>query len=315
MGVRRQSRTAQISIFQSEGKQSFLVASAWVRVMVSTLTLSPPLSVHFLHHRHRGGAVMASELWRLRLGGVEWGLQEWDAPPGVHPESGDTILMIAIKCGSEEVARWAASHPKIVLGQENGAGRTVQDIAEEFGRDAWLKPLITGEESPSAAEDGAEFVGERKGNEEEPEVAPIAHKDLRRSNSYRMKTPPVEGVPLGTREVREMKGGNFLDLSKPEIESVYVEPGWLPRRLRGSAPSSRRGSNASMKSDECSEATAGTIPAEGLLEENKHLKALVKDQANLIAELKSTVAKLEGQMKLHNAAMGGPRPNWMRSST
>ncbi len=74
------------------------------------------------------------------MGRAEWGIQDWEAPPGVHPENGDTLLMIAIKANQEELVKWILSHDNIDTGARNAAQRTALDVAYELGREDWLKP-------------------------------------------------------------------------------------------------------------------------------------------------------------------------------
>lgn len=95
-------------------------------------------TVQCMRHQFRAGVICATESWRVRLGGIEWGFQEWDAPEGVHPEAADSLLIIALKCSRRDLTAWLSSCPSINFSHKNRAGKTAEDVAREYGRTSWL---------------------------------------------------------------------------------------------------------------------------------------------------------------------------------
>ncbi|KAG5189319.1 hypothetical protein JKP88DRAFT_353151 [Tribonema minus] len=104
-------------------------------------------------NRHNGGSLLAWKGWRLKIGGIEWGLQEWDAPIGVVPVTGDTILMIALKCDMQKLAAWVVARPEYKPEVKNADSKTAEDVARDYGRSHFLTGGEAGTPAGGAAQE------------------------------------------------------------------------------------------------------------------------------------------------------------------
>ncbi|CAN0211426.1 unnamed protein product, partial [Scytosiphon promiscuus] len=66
----------------------------------------------------------------------------WRAPPGVEPETGDTLIMIALKLGMEEHVKHLLDHRALDLDIRNSSGRDVAAVAARCGRDSLTSQII-----------------------------------------------------------------------------------------------------------------------------------------------------------------------------
>jgi hypothetical protein len=297
-------RQAQIDLFEAAKACKFADCEA---------ALKDGADINF--GKHNGGSLLAWKGWRLKMGGIEWGLQEWTAPDHIKPETGDTLLMIALKCDLEPLVRWLVDRPEHKASCINAAGKTAADVAKEQGHSSWLvcgSDVATAENSPAL-------------QPAQPPSAPMSPVQLLQPPAM-LKDSTVERC---WTEVVE---------AGPTVHITSTVTGWLPRRLRDEQLAAAvAAGTAAPGTVITTTATATTAAAarghtrtqsEGVpaAAEAKHLRATIAARDLEIAELKEALsrvklakeksdesaAELSTRVRILESTLKSTKPLWLK---
>ncbi|CAM9728716.1 unnamed protein product [Chrysoparadoxa australica] len=233
-----------------------------------------------INFQYRGGAVMACQGWRLRMGGVEWGLQEWDAPEGVIPEGGDTLLMIAIKCRLAPVVAWIQQLDQLRKTQKNNAGKTAEDVAREYGEEQLI---------------------------DNDDLGALPASPVSRSKVGVMESP--SGAPV--LQTSMSQSGRYVDLRNQEEQTFHVSgpySAWSPTK-RGSTDSASTAAGSL-----CDQPQSPSMTDENAVLRREVYK--LRDTVSMLSkqQLKSEkmINDLSNRLKAVEASqMPLAKPNWM----
>jgi hypothetical protein len=298
-------RQAQIDLFEAAKACKFADCEA---------ALAAGADLNF--GKHNGGSLLAWKGWRLKMGGIEWGLQEWTAPDHIKPETGDTLLMIALKCDLEPLVRWLVDRPEHKASCKNAAGKTAADIAKEQGHSSWLicgSDVATAENSPAL-------------QPAQPPSAPMSPVQL------------LQPAVLKDSTVERC----WTEVVEPgaTVHITSTVTGWLPRRLRDeqlaaavAAGTAAPGAAAAIAATSTAAAPAAArgharTQSEGVpvAAEAKHLRATIAARDLEIAELKEalsrvklakeksdeSVAELSTRVRILESTLKSTKPLWLK---